>query len=106
MCWMKDLAASGANQMTFHYESTVSNSPSLINVIADMKELCNAIRINKIRVGIEVKPKIELDEAFFKLIDDGLIDMVLVMTVEPEFGGQKFMEETMPKVIALMTICY
>ena len=49
-------------------------------------------------VGIAVKPKTELNEAFFQFIDEGLIDMVLIMTVEPGFGGQKFMEDMMPKV--------
>lgn len=49
-------------------------------------------------VGIAIKPKTDLDDVLFKLIDDGLVDMVLVMTVEPGFGGQKFMEDMMPKV--------
>jgi len=50
------------------------------------------------QVGIALKPKTDLDENLFKLIDQKLVDMILIMTVEPGFGGQKFMEDMMPKV--------
>lgn len=64
------------------------------------------------KVGLSVKPKTELNEKIFGLIDKGLIDNFLVMTVgrrpnmiimylislEPGFGGQKFMADMMPKV--------
>jgi len=76
----------GADIITFHYEAL------------DGKRITNAI--NKIksagkRVGISIKPKTEA-EVLYPYIND--IDMVLVMTVEPGFGGQKFMYETMEKV--------
>lgn len=52
------------------------------------------------RVGIAIKPKTGV-EHLTPLIDAQLVDMVLCMTVEPGFGGQKFMPEVMPKVKAL-----
>ena len=59
------------------------------------------IKEAKMKVGISVKPKTPLNDEIFKLIDDKLIDMVLIMTVEPGFGGQKFMDDMMPKVETL-----
>jgi ribulose-phosphate 3-epimerase len=52
------------------------------------------------KVGVAVKPKTPVD-AVFPLVDANLIDLVLVMTVEPGFGGQSFMIDQMPKVAAL-----
>eukprot|EP00831_Metopus_contortus_P079604 TRINITY_DN7957_c0_g1_i2.p1 TRINITY_DN7957_c0_g1~~TRINITY_DN7957_c0_g1_i2.p1 ORF type:complete len:174 (+),score=45.30 TRINITY_DN7957_c0_g1_i2:102-623(+) len=83
------------------YKRQVSTQSTWESKISDIPALCKLIRENKMLVGISVKPKTPLDEGFFKLIDDGLIDLVLVMTVEPGFGGQKFMEDMMPKVSAL-----
>ena len=50
------------------------------------------------RVGIAIKPKTGLSKALFDLLDGSLVDMVLIMTVEPGFGGQSFMHDMMPKV--------
>lgn len=50
------------------------------------------------RVGLALKPKTEVDDRIKELINWGLIDMMLIMTVEPGFGGQKFMEDMMVKV--------
>lgn len=50
------------------------------------------------RVGLAIKPKTLIDDKIISLIDWGLIDLMLIMTVEPGFGGQKFMEDMMPKV--------
>ena len=48
-----------------------------------MRDLCKDIKDNKMSVGLAIKPKTELTEDLFKLIDDKLVDMVLIMTVEP-----------------------
>jgi ribulose-phosphate 3-epimerase len=52
------------------------------------------------KVGVAVKPKTAVD-VVFGLVEQSLVDMVLVMTVEPGFGGQSFMADQMPKVVAL-----
>ena len=49
-------------------------------------------------VGLSVKPKTPITPDIEELIEQKLVDKVLVMTVEPGFGGQKFMEQTMEKV--------
>jgi ribulose-phosphate 3-epimerase len=76
----------GADIITFHYEAL------------DNERILNAIKKIKLhgkKVGISIKPKTDA-EVLYPYIKD--IDMVLVMTVEPGFGGQKFMEDTMDKV--------
>lgn len=50
------------------------------------------------KVGISVKPNTPITKDIEKLIEDKLVEKVLVMTVEPGFGGQKFMADMMPKV--------
>ena len=49
-----------------------------------------------LQVGVGIKPKTAVD-VLIPLVD--LVDMVLIMTVEPGFGGQKFMTDMMPKVV-------
>ncbi|XP_009995078.1 PREDICTED: ribulose-phosphate 3-epimerase isoform X1 [Chaetura pelagica] len=106
--WVKPMAVAGANQYTFHLEAT-DNPGALIKDIREngMKSCCIC------------RPKVHLDLSFL-LLQVGLaikpattvehlapwanqIDMALVMTVEPGFGGQKFMEDMMPKVLWLRT---
>lgn len=53
------------------------------------------------KVGLAIKPKTPLDDTIRQLIREGFVDMVLAMTVEPGFGGQKFDEQVMPKVKVL-----
>ena len=52
------------------------------------------------QVGISVKPGTAVDEVF-PYCDAGLVDLILIMTVEPGFGGQSFMVDMMPKVKTL-----
>lgn len=74
----------GAKSITFHFEAT------------KYPEICIAeIRGSGSRVGIALKPATPFS-AISHLMDE--IDMVLVMTVEPGFGGQSFMENMMDKV--------
>ncbi len=88
MKYVVELSKSGADQMTFHIEADID---SLEKLILKIKE-------NKMRVGVAVKPKTAIDPSIIKFLDAGMIDMMLVMSVEPGFGGQSFMEEVLPKV--------
>eukprot|EP01137_Pigoraptor_chileana_P004633 Opistho-2@46533 len=85
--WVKDMADAGCNIFTFHLETTV-----------DPVALIAMIRAAGMRAGVAIKPKTPV-ESVYPLVE--LVDMVLVMTVEPGFGGQEFMADMMPKVSAL-----
>ncbi len=81
--FIKDFANAGADIITFHPEAT-KNIPKTIELIKKEKK----------KVGISLKPKSEI-----RLIERYLdqIDLVLIMSVEPGFGGQKFMPEVLEK---------
>jgi ribulose-phosphate 3-epimerase len=85
--FIKDFAGAGADIITFHPEAT----PDISRTIKLIKEQ------NK-KVGISLKPKSKID-----LIKNYLnqIDLVLIMSVEPGFGGQKFMPEVLDKTKAI-----
>ncbi|RIB03509.1 ribulose-phosphate 3-epimerase [Gigaspora rosea] len=85
--WVKDFAKAGASLFCFHIEAS-----------QDPGKLIDEIRSHGMKVGVAVKPKTPID-VIFPL--GHKIDMCLVMTVEPGFGGQKFMEDCVPKVKAL-----
>ena len=69
-------------------------------MLGSAEQLCRTIRGLKMRVGVALKPKTLLpDTQLYSLLDKGLVDLVLVMTVEPGFGGQKFMPECLEKVL-------
>lgn len=80
-------AQAGADLICFHYEADY-----------DVRRVIDKIRSLGKKVGIAIKPKTPAEVVFPYL---SLIDMVLVMTVEPGFGGQKFMADMMPKVRTL-----
>lgn len=82
--WIQPMADAGGDQYTFHYESTQNH-----------QLVIKAIREAGLKVGLAIKPGTPV-EAVFPLADQ--VDMILVMTVEPGFGGQKFMADMMPKV--------
>ena len=77
-------ARAGADHLTFHLES--ADAP---------EEAVAACRAAGCTVGISLKPKTPAEEVFAYL---EIIDLVLVMTVEPGFGGQKFMADMLDKV--------
>ena len=81
--FIKEFAKAGADIITFHPEAT----PDISNTI-------NLIRKEGKKVGISLKPKSKI-ELVEKYLDQ--IDLVLVMSVEPGFGGQKFMPEVLEK---------
>ncbi|ODV88728.1 hypothetical protein CANCADRAFT_28544 [Tortispora caseinolytica NRRL Y-17796] len=82
--WVDDFAKAGADQYTFHVEAT--ENPS---------ELVDYIKSRGMRAACAIKPKTPAS-AVYEFAEK--LDMILVMTVEPGFGGQKFMPECMPKV--------
>ncbi len=81
--FIKDFADAGADIITFHPEATTDVSRT-IKLIKDQKK----------KVGVSLKPKSNVD-LIKNYIDQ--IDLVLIMSVEPGFGGQKFMPEVLEK---------
>ena len=81
--FIKDFSNAGADIITFHPEAT----PNVSNTI-------NLIKKEGKKVGISLKPKSKI-ELIEKHLDQ--IDLILVMSVEPGFGGQKFMPEVLEK---------
>ncbi|CAN2197211.1 Rpe Pentose-5-phosphate-3-epimerase [Candidatus Nanopelagicaceae bacterium] len=74
----------GCASVTIHAEAT-----------KDIRQTLRAIRSNGARASLALKPKTSL-EAYLEFLDE--IDMLLIMTVEPGFGGQKFMTDQLPKI--------
>jgi ribulose-phosphate 3-epimerase len=85
--WAPGYAELGAYSVTFHAEA-----------VADPVALARRLRSLGARAGIALKPGTEA-APYLELLPE--FDQVLVMTVEPGFGGQSFMPETMPKLRAL-----
>ena len=79
-----DYAVAGAQSVTVHSEATQNISKTL-----------QGIRSHGARAGLAVKPETDIEQ-YLGFAD--LVDMFLIMTVEPGFGGQKFMSEMMEKV--------
>ena len=88
--YIKNFADAGADIITFHPEATESISESIDLVKS----------LNK-KVGLSLNPKTEIN-TIEKFLDE--IDLVLVMSVHPGFGGQKFMPEILKKIKALYEI--
>jgi ribulose-phosphate 3-epimerase len=82
--WAPGYAEAGAYSVTFHAEAA-----------ADAVALARRLRDIGSRAGIALKPGTPV-EPFLELLPE--FDQVLVMTVEPGFGGQSFIEATMPKL--------
>ncbi len=85
--YIDDFADAGADIITFHVECD-----------SDIDKTIEKIKSRGIKAGLVIKPKTPA-EAVFEYLDK--IDLVLVMTVEPGFGGQSFMADMMPKVKAI-----
>ena len=88
--FIKDYAEAGADIITFHPEAT-KNTSKTIDLIKEKNK----------KVGLSLKPKSKI-ELIEKHLDN--IDLVLIMSVEPGFGGQKFMPEVLDKTRTLKEI--
>ena len=94
--WISDFIAAGADSITIHIEC---------GSLEKIEEVCRRIKEEgegKVKKGVSLKPRTVVENCgVLELIERGLVDMVLVMSVEPGFGGQKFMEGVMKKVKVL-----
>ena len=77
-------AEAGCASVTIHAEATT-----------DIRSTLKAIRRNGARASLALKPKTPLDP-YLEFLNE--LDMLLIMTVEPGFGGQKFMTDQLPKI--------
>lgn len=82
--YIRGFIDAGAYSITIHEEACREPSRQI-----------NFIKRNKAKAAISIKPSTQLDKIKKYL---GMVDMVLVMTVEPGWAGQKFIESTMPKL--------
>ncbi|KAF2498289.1 Ribulose-phosphate 3-epimerase [Lophium mytilinum] len=106
--WVRDFKDAGCDLYCFHYEaafSTAAESPSgTSDSKTSPKELIKYIHSLGIQAGIAIKPSTSVDvlwDIIENPVDKERPDMVLIMTVEPGFGGQSFMASELPKVSAL-----
>jgi len=89
--YIKDMAEAGADGITFHIEAT--NDPF---------ETINLIKSEGKKVGISIKPETDLPDK--SILKD--IDLLLVMSVNPGFGGQKYIEAVNDKIDKLLKLRY
>jgi len=89
--YAEDFVKAGADIITFHTECD-----------SDTEKTIDKIKSLGCKASLAVKPNTPIEEVFPYL---DKLSMVLVMTVEPGFGGQSFMESTMPKIKALRENC-
>lgn len=88
--YAEDFAKAGADIICFHTECDSDTEQTIDKILSLGK-----------KAALAIKPATSIDEVV-KYLDK--ISMVLVMTVEPGFGGQSFMESTMPKIEAIRKI--
>ena len=86
--FVEPFVKAGADILTFHYEAVEQNKIS---------SLIKYIKSFGIKAGMSIKPKTAVEDVSEHLAD---LDMLLIMTVEPGFGGQKFMEDCAGKIPA------
>ena len=80
----------GADILTFHYEACASDD--------EVNDVVNIIHQNNVKAGLSIKPNTPVD-VVVPFLDK--VDLLLVMSVEPGFGGQKFMENALDKIMFL-----
>jgi ribulose-phosphate 3-epimerase len=88
--YIQDYADAGADIITVHPETT-----------ENLKESINHIKILKKKVGVSLNPETKIDKVTEFLNE---VDLILIMSVHPGFGGQKFMPEVLDKIKELKKI--
>lgn len=84
--YLDSFIKAGANWISFHYEAT--NQKQAINI-------CRKLKNNAIQAGIAISPQTK-PQAIFPILNE--IDFVLIMTVQPGFGGQAIIPECLTKI--------
>ena len=106
---MTDFQEAGCDLYTFHYEAAISSTASVApaehsSEKTSPSDMIRYIHSKGMLAGIALKPVTPVD-VLWPLLESADAterpDMVLIMTVEPGFGGQKFMSSELPKVKAL-----
>eukprot|EP00921_Rhytidocystis_pertsovi_P026725 GHVQ01043085.1.p1 GENE.GHVQ01043085.1~~GHVQ01043085.1.p1 ORF type:complete len:193 (-),score=32.31 GHVQ01043085.1:823-1401(-) len=120
--WIKPFASAGASQLTFHWEAVAATSadnrrlsavtltsssttaaastPSCATTAAAAIALAKTIREEYgLHAGLSVKPGSEIDDQVKEALDSKYFTTLLIMTVEPGFGGQSFMHDMMKKAM-------
>ena len=82
--YYEDYVSAGADLITFHYEAS-----------GDISSLIKAIKATNTKVGISIKPDTDVRVLDPYLVD---LDLILIMSVEPGKGGQKFIPESVDKI--------
>ncbi|KAL8756860.1 MAG: hypothetical protein Q9184_004361 [Pyrenodesmia sp. 2 TL-2023] len=107
--WVKDFQKAGCDLYCFHYEaaitSTAAENPADHSEFrTSPREMIRYVHEQNMLAGIAIKPETPVD-VLWDILDNvdkaEVPDLVLVMTVHPGFGGQKFMASELPKVKAL-----
>jgi ribulose-phosphate 3-epimerase len=93
--YVDDMAAAGASQFTFHIEATGVDFSC-----EKAAEIAAKVKSKGMMAGIALAPETPA-EAVFPLVASGAVDTVLLLSVRPGFGGQKFMPSVLPKVETL-----
>ena len=87
---IEDYADCGANYLTFHLEACKNEK--------EVKDIIKKIHKNGMRAGLSIKPKTPVEDVYPFVKD---LDLVLIMSVEPGYGGQKFIDSSVQKIADL-----
>ena len=87
---VEEYADCGANYLTFHYEACKDD--------LEVQKVIDKIHALKMKAGISIKPNTSVEKIYRFLKD---LDLVLIMSVEPGYGGQKFIDFSIEKVAFL-----
>lgn len=88
--YIEKFASAGADIITFHFEACKDDK--------EVKEVIDLIHQNKVKAGISIKPNTPV-EVLLPFLKD--VDLILVMSVEPGFGGQSFIPSALDKIFFL-----